>query len=164
MKIHPLRRVYNEMIRERYHHSVWSDPNPCQTEALACKLDELGVPYGVYVDAAIRMWAGYARRQGWPYVYWNVVAGQKTLDKISKLLDLGTKLQDDDCHDGFELEVAYATDYIAWMHGDLDAKPKRCAEADLSLRTKVARYLCQVFGIPYQTPNYNDIAMRTSHG
>lgn len=160
MSIHPLRYAYIKTLRRLYGATVRGDKNPDLTERAAMKIVKLGLDYNAYMDIAVKLCAGFAKEQGWKYPYYNVVIGDKTIDKVKRLtryaeLDMG----DDDQSDVFEYELSYAVAYIDWWFGRGDKPIRGDTVTQTSIKTKVAEYLCRMYGIPHVTSNYNKICM-----
>lgn len=154
MIIHPLQRAYKSYIISEYGFRPAKMPHP---EEKAMAVRGLGLEYEIYVMLACCLLEDWSIEQGWKYPYWNVVMSSNTVGRIKKLLDLGDVLDDDNYE--FGRELAYAEDYISWFRGLVDVRPKRLnGGVDSKIRVDVAMYICDVYGVEYNSPNYNDIA------
>lgn len=153
--VHPLRAAYINIIRSRYHQFPTGDKNPGLTERTAKVISDMGLTFDTYMDVAVRLCDGIAKFKGWAYPYYNVVIGQKTLDKIQKMLDY-TDVRIDNPDDVclFEEEMCYASSYIDWWFGR-GPRPRREHDTPVSIRGKVAEALCLMYGIAYTSSNYN---------
>lgn len=156
--IHPLRTAYMRSVRKLYKAQVGGDKDPCRTEMAAKKINALGLDYVAYVDVALKLLEPTMRFYGWPYPYWNSVISDKTIAKVQKLMRLtpSAVINDnlDSEEDMFEAELSYAIDYVEWWFGRGD-RPKHCIDVPQAIKTRVAEYLCRMWGIPHTSSNYN---------
>lgn len=157
---HPLRRAYAKVIYDVYGIPLRGDQNPVLTEQAAMKINRLGIDYKTYMGVAVRLCGSLAKHNGWKYPYYNVVVGGKTIDKVQKMLEYTSAMDAGNGIDEewlFEQELTYALAYIDWWFGR-GAKPSRNDnEIDVTLKGKVAEYICTLHGIRYTSSNYNVI-------
>ena len=155
MTIHPLRLAYVDYIKEHYGFQLWQSTKPERTEIVAQKVSRLGLGYAEFIDVAVTLWDVWAEKKGWPYPYWTLVTSDKTFERIGELSELTSFVADDD---RFELELLYAGNYISWVLGKVERKPRRYIAVDVNTRARVAEYICTVYGVEFTSPNYNHIA------
>ena len=160
MSLHPLRQEYIDQVWAKYHQYVRGDTTPEKTELAAVKIHALGMPFELFIDLALRTWDSWAKKNGMPYPYWNVVIGPKSIERMKELIRYADVTPAEDKSGELEDELGYATEYVQWMLGQAAARPVREKPVDPHIRTEAARYLCHVYGVDYSSPNYNDIAMK----
>ncbi len=158
MSLHPLRSAYVDAVKKQFNITLWGDKNTQLTEQAAMKIVKLGLDYRVYVEVALKLCAGVTKANGWPYPYYNVVIGDKTLDRVYKLLQYTEEVTTGEGGtDLFEHELIYATEYIEWWFGRGDKPSHGDVVVPGKVRSDVAAYLCKVYGIPFLSSNYNVI-------
>lgn len=156
--VHPLRLAYAKAIRKLYGAYLQGDKNPALTEQAAMKISRLGLDYNAYMDLAVRMCGKLASYNKWPYPYFSTVVSDKTISKVAKLIkysDLDDA--DDDTSELFEQELYYATAYIGWWFGENDKPERGDGDVPVQIKSKVAEYLCRMYGVSCTTSNYNHI-------
>ena len=158
MKIHPLRLAYIDYIKQEYGKSLWGDKSPERTSIVAQKVMRLGLDYDDYVEVACSIHHRWAKAKGWPYPYWNVVTSDGTIKRVNKLIDIAGCLADTGNSAEFEMELMFALNYVWWLLGQVDDRPRRSAPASVDTRMRVAEYVCMTHGIFYVTSNLNIIA------
>jgi len=159
MIIHPLKQAYIDVVWERYGARLGrGDKNPERTEVIAQKVIALGLDYNVFVSLAVRMWDGWADRQGWPYPYWNVVTGDATFQRLEQFIDLGGDTLDIDTASDFEAELMFAVSYVKWVRGLHGSKPRRIKDVCIKIQVAVAEHICRQYGVPSITSDLNYIA------
>lgn len=162
--VHPLRAAYIAAVRKQCGQTLRGDTNPRLTERVATKIAELGMPFDMYMDIAIKLCIPTAKFYRWPYPYFTMVVGDKTIAKIKELAKLNTANNDnldEECL--FEQELAYATSYIDWWMGRIDTKPQRCIDVPVRIKSQVVMQLCKVYGVTCYTSNYNDVCRALEH-
>lgn len=158
--VHPLRVAYIKEIRKQYKGFLRGDDNPALSEKQAMKIQRLGLSYAAYMTVAVKLNAGTAKFLGWKYPYYNAVIGDKTIDKVKKMLNYTSDLaNDNDARetDLFEQELIYATEYIEWWFGRGERPSRGEIDVPVSVKSAVAEYICRLRGIPYTSSNYNVI-------
>lgn len=159
MKIHPLQRAYMNRMQLVYGVRVGLK-RLIHPEEAAMIVARLGLDYDQYIEVACGLLHGWAEKQGWKYPYWNAVMAESTWQRIADLLKLDVIVADaSDDYVEFQQELLFATEYVEWYIGMIDAKPKRSnGRASVELRAEVSKYLCQTNGVEYIIPNYNIVA------
>jgi len=158
--MHPLRKRFAEYIKKQYGAGLGADKNEGRTEVQAQKIAALGLPYSVYVEAACSLLHRWANHKGWKYPYWNVVTSDSTIGRIKTMLEYVDNLHSDaDYHAAFTDELSFALDYVWWLNGQGDVRPRRTRKRpSRNVTVEVSEYLCRMYGIPFVTSNYNEIA------
>ena len=157
---HSLWKNYACAIGKHYHRRVGSDKNPLLSERAAMKINKLGIDYGTYMDVAVRLCGWAVRDKGWPYPYYTLVISDGVINKIGKMMEYTSDLDDDhdnDVSDLFESELSHAMAYIDWWFGKGDKPVRGDIEVPAAIKHKVAEYICRMYGIPYMSSNYNKI-------
>jgi len=157
-------RAYEKVIREVYSISYrLSKHNESRTRKVEAKLLELGIDFDIYMEIAVSLYIDFAKLQGWKYPYWTVVTGDKAIARIRELVSYADMLDDDDGADIglLYVEIAFLDDYIDWYTGrSVDGKPFRGYAVSSKLQSVAAHYVCDVYGIPFISSDYNYIARR----
>jgi hypothetical protein len=158
--MHPLRVAFAKYVKKQYGAWPGDDKNAGRTEVQAQKVAGLGLTYAVYVEAACSLLHRWAEHKGWKYPYWNVVISDSTIGRIKVMLEYVDDMHNDaDYHAAFTDELSFALDYIWWLNGQGDIRPRRVRKRPLrSVTVDVAEYLCTMYGIPCVSSNYNVIA------
>lgn len=164
--VHPLRQAYIQAVYRQYGQRVRGDKNPTFTEQAAMKISRLGLDYRTYMDAAMKLCAGWMEYRHWKYPYYNAVIGDQTIAKVKSLLEYTTLDDGGEEVDLFEYELLYATQYIEWWFGDGDRPRRNGVDVPMKIRDSVAQYLCNTYGVPFTSSNYNDVcrALEKAHG
>lgn len=161
--MHLLRLAYCKYIRKTYGNKIYPIHSASEESVnrLANKLTKLRIPYDTYISLACKLMDEWTKKQGWKYPYWNIIANDKTIEHVSRLLNL-TNIADEDesAPTNFELELSYALAYMDWKRQKIktvDTKPERGYEPDTRIVIKVAEYLCELNGIECITSDYNKL-------
>ena len=160
--IHPLMRCFHDVVKERYGHVLWTDPNPERTETIATRVNRLGISYEVFISLAVNLCDAWVNKHSHPYPFWNMVTSDMIFERIIRYLKLLNDVDVDEGevdHEYFLLELEHAQAYIGWMIGELDHKPARLGIAvPMAVKVAVAEYVCVLRGIPCLSSNLNIIA------
>lgn len=164
MKIHPLKACYIQYIREHYGKKVWSDDYE-RTARIAQKVHQLGVSYEIFIECAAMLWNDWSVKQGHPYPYWNVITSDGTFERLQELHTYSEYFSDDDYADDYESELKFAYSYVDWMLGNNGSKPHRAnGKPPAVVLMAAAECVCNWYGIPYLSSNYNVMAKQVLHG
>lgn len=160
--MHPLRRSFIDVVEDEYGVSVGGIADVARLDVISEKIMNLGICYATFVSLAFALWDTFACEQDWEYPYWNVVFSDRTFDSISKLLELEDVIVDiPDHQDDYNMELMYACDYVRWVNGAVDERPKRCnGKPNADVRDRVAESMCNQFGIRHTSSNYMKIAIQ----
>jgi hypothetical protein len=145
----------HKYMKEHYGVEVWAGKKAAQA---ASKVNKLGISYDLYVSLACQLWHDYAMKQGWKYPYWNVLFSDNTVARLKAILDLANEAEVDqvDVYE-FSFELQYAMGYIDWYLGNGE-RPAKMHAASARTKMQVSRYICEIYGVPYVSSNYNTIA------
>jgi hypothetical protein len=166
MALHPLKKVYIDLVREQYGVKLWGDKNPQRTEILAQRVTKTGLGYRGFLKLALELWDRWSRNQEHPYPYWNVVMSDKTFEALGKYTAMMAEIADVDNIDAhvFLIEVEFAQAYIAWLNEDLDLRPRRVINTDTETRIKAAEYICRLYGIEFVSSELTMLARQIRTG
>ena len=166
--MHQLKRIYNNYIRQEYGVYVGGDKSPERTEAVAQRVNALGISYKDFVCVSVQLWHDWAMAKEWKYPYWNVISSDKAFERISAMMEYADIVHSSssDSQNQFLSELEYASAYIRWFGGISSTKPRLTMRVDTSVKIAVAEYLCDMYGVTCCSSNYNDVARKVmdSHG
>lgn len=159
--MHPLRVAYRQAVRKEYGQSVGGSSDMVKVEAAAMKISKTGLDYRSYMDVAVRMLEPTVKYKGWKYPYWSVVVSDKTIARVEKLAGLvsGADMANDNPDEEvqFEAELSYAVEYVDWWLGKGEKPVHPDIEINPQIKSRVAEYLCSMWGVPCLSSNYNTL-------